>query len=379
MKRTSLMIMALGLFLFAQAARADWGPAKRLTWTSGQSKFPAIAVDSNKAIHVVWEDGTPGNTEIYYKKSTDGGTTWSAGKRLTWTSDGSYAPAIAVDSSDTIHVVWGEYAPGIEIYYLRSTDGGANWSPIKRLTWTSDWSGNADIALLPDNTIHVVWDDYTPGASEIYYLRSTDGGANWSPAKRLTWNLDDSRNPAIRSGRDIHVVWFDETPGNAEIFYKRSTDGGTTWGAVQRLTWTLSDSYAPAIAIDSKNAVHLVWKDEVAGCHEIFYKSSGDGGTTWTAAKRLTWTALDSYAPAIAVDSNDTLRLVWHDSTPGNYEILGKSSTDGGKTWSSSQRLTSTPGESVWPAIAIDSDNAIHVVWQDDTPGNNEIYYKTGK
>ena len=35
--------------------------------------------------------------KICYKRSVDGGTTWSALKRLTWTSDWSYYPAIAAD------------------------------------------------------------------------------------------------------------------------------------------------------------------------------------------------------------------------------------------------------------------------------------------
>jgi hypothetical protein len=30
------------------------------------------------------------------------------------------------------------------------------------------------------------------------------------------------------------------------------------------------------------------------------------------------------------------------------------------------------------PAMAIDSSDTIHVVWNDDTPGNTEIYYKNG-
>jgi hypothetical protein len=28
--------------------------------------------------------------------------------------------------------------------------------------------------------------------------------------------------------------------------------------------------------------------------------------------------------------------------------------------------------------MAVDSGNAIHIVWEDDTPGNGEIYYKKG-
>jgi len=45
----------------------DWTPSQGLPWTTGDSKFPAIAVDSSGNLHVVWWDDTPGNSEIYYK------------------------------------------------------------------------------------------------------------------------------------------------------------------------------------------------------------------------------------------------------------------------------------------------------------------------
>jgi len=64
----------------AQVARAQWTPAKRLTWNSGFSYFPTIAVDSTGNLHVVWQDDTPGNPEIFYKKGTDAGSVWAAGK-----------------------------------------------------------------------------------------------------------------------------------------------------------------------------------------------------------------------------------------------------------------------------------------------------------
>ena len=122
MKREASIIVALGLFFFAQAAQADWTPAKRLTWTSGSSLQPAVAIGSNDTIHVVWHDYTPGNAEIYYKRSANGGTTWSAAKRLSWTSGGSKGQAIARDLSDTLHLVWYDDTPGNqEVYYRRST------------------------------------------------------------------------------------------------------------------------------------------------------------------------------------------------------------------------------------------------------------------
>ena len=39
---------------------------KNLSNNAGNSFFPAIAVSGNN-VHVVWEDNTPGNTDILYK------------------------------------------------------------------------------------------------------------------------------------------------------------------------------------------------------------------------------------------------------------------------------------------------------------------------
>jgi len=64
------MILVLGICLFVRIAKgqAQWTPIKRITWNSGNSFMPAIAVDSSGNLHVVWDDDTPGNDEIYYRK-----------------------------------------------------------------------------------------------------------------------------------------------------------------------------------------------------------------------------------------------------------------------------------------------------------------------
>ena len=197
---------------------------KRLTWTPGESKYPAIAIDSNDNLYVVLDDRTPGNQEIFFKKSTDGGVNWPEAERLTWSSGNSFFSKIVVDSSDRIHVVWNDNSPGnSEIYYKRSTNGGDTWVASSRLTWNSGDSWDPSLALDSSNRIHLAWLDKTPGNNEIYHKRSTDGGMNWGNAKRLTWNSGSSNSPAIIAGlvNTIHVVWYDFTPGNYEIFYKK--------------------------------------------------------------------------------------------------------------------------------------------------------------
>jgi BNR repeat-like domain len=382
MKRTTLAALAAGLFFFAPIAQADWSPAKRLTWDAGGSWGPVIAVDSFDNLHVVWYDDTPGNSEIYYKKSTDEGKTWTASRRLTWTSGESVSPDLALDSADSLHLVWEDGTPGnYEIYYMRSTDYGVNWTSAQRLTWTSGESGGAAIAVDSSGKLHVAWHDDTPGNFEIYYKKSNDGGATWGASQRLARTPDESVAPDIifQSPGNIHVVWEDYTPGNNEIYYRKSSDLGATWGKTQRLTWTSGGSLVPLIALDPSDNLHLIWQDMTPGESEIYYKKSTNQGKTWTASKRITWASGSTLPSGLAADSFGNLHVVWAFGSLIPYEVYYKKSTDGGATWTTSQRLTWTSGDSFDATIAADSSGYLHVVWHDYTPGRPEIYYKKGK
>ena len=378
MRAKTLLTIVLGfVFVFQPLNAQTWEASKRLTWNSGYSEYPAIAVDAINHLHVVWHDETPGNREIYYKKSTNGGATWVNSKRLTWNLGGTFAPAIAVGSGNTIHVVWSDKTPGnSEIYYKKSTNGGVTWGVTRRVTWTAGNSASPEIAVDSGGTIHIVWSDWTPGNTEIYYKRSTDGGVTWGGFKRLPWSSGNSSHPAIStdSSNNIHVVWADNTPGHYVMYYKRSTDGGVTWSGVKRLTWGFAAAALPDIAIDSSNTIHLVW----SGGFEIYYKKSTNGGLTWDSAKRLTWNSGLSSNSALAVDSGNTIHVVWGDWTSGNAEIYYKKSTNGGLTWDSAKRLTWNFGDSKFPTVATDSNDSIHVVWQNDTSSKSEIYYRKG-
>jgi BNR repeat-like domain len=381
MKKAGLLLATLGLFLFVPTAYAGWTTAQRLTWTSTESWNPAIAIGPSGNVHVVWYDKASGGFEIYYKRSTDGGSTWSTRKRLTW-SGLSGAPDIAVDPSGNPHVVWMMGAGGnYEIFYKKSTDGGTTWLASKRLTANAGDSVKPALAVDSFGNPHLAWEDDTPGNYEIYYKKSTDGGTNWSTSKRLTWTSGDARELSITVdlSDNPHVVWYENTPGNYEIYYKRSTDGGAAWSPAKRLTWTSIDSQYPKIVADTLGNLYVAWQEYIPGNSEIYGIKSKDGGTTWSTIKRLTWTSGYSTFPDMVIDSSGSLHIVWDDSTPGNHEIYYKMTSDGGNTWSTSKRISWTPGYSAMPDIAAGPSGYLHVVWYDDTPGNDEIYYIKGK
>ena len=341
-----------------------------------------------------------------------------------WNNDGSYNPSFAVDSTDTVHAVWLDLTDGIwgtdyEIMhaYYTTVSGWSNATVISDgfggVYWNDGWSATPAIAVDSNDTVHVVWYDGTDGIwgtdYEIMYVTYTTV-SGWSNITVISdgfggvyWNNDGSFNPAIAvdSNNAVHVVWYDFTAGiwggggDSEIMYVTYTTV-SGWSNATVISdgfggvyWNDKNSFSPAIAVDSNNAVHVVWYDLTDGIWgtdvEIMYAdyttvsgwsnatviSDGFGGVYWNDGA--------STHPAIAVDSNDVVHVVWEDDTAGTWgadtEIMYANYTST-MDWSNISIISDghnniywNNGESVHPAIAVDSNNVVHVVWSDYTIG----------
>ena len=363
----------------------QWGPDVRLTNDPASSRTSYnnawCIVSNGNAVHIVWGDERDGNSEIYYKRSTDGGVSWGTDTRLTNASGASAAPSISLSGS-AVHVTWHDTRDGnYEIYYKHSTDGGANWGADTRLTNASGASTNPSLSVV-DSNLHIVWYDTRSGNEKIYYKHSTDGGVTWGADTQLSTNSGYSYalNPSISvSNSIVYVVWSDTRDGNPEIYYKRSTNGGTNWGIDNRLTNDSGLSNNPSIAI-SGSVVHIVWSDTYNGS-AIYYKRSTDEGTNWGENIRLTgfvsakgFSNIFASGPFVHVIMVD-FRNVLSEIDFFEVEIYYIRSTNGGINWGPDTRLTNDSGYSGYPSVSV-SGSIVHVLWMDNRDGNNEIYYK---
>lgn len=201
-----------------------WGMDIRLTNSVGYSTCPSVSVFSSE-LNIVWSDNRDGNYEIYFKRSTDGGLNFGSDTRLTNNSSTSDVPSIS-SSGTFVHVVWYDERDGNrEIYYKRSTDQGVSWSIDTRLTNNIEYSWNPNI-LTVESAVHIVWHDGRDGNAEIYYKFSSDYGVSWGVDYRLTNDPAASYNPFVSvSGSFVHVIWHDKRDGNYEIYYKRNPTG----------------------------------------------------------------------------------------------------------------------------------------------------------
>ena len=306
-----------------------WETDTRLTNNSSNSHNPSLLA-SGSNLQVVWCDYRDGNgSEVYHKRSTDYGTTWGADTRLTNASSYSSGASLS-ESASLLHLIWYDNRDGNqEIYYKSSTDGGTTWGNDTRLTNAAGNSLFPDVSI-SGSTLHVVWYDGRDGNNEIYYKRSTDAGITWGTDTRLSNNTSVSELGAVSaSGQVVHVVWYDNFEGNYEIYYKRSTNGGTNWEANTRLSNNSANSSQPDITVSGSN-VNVVWQDNRDGKYEIYYKNSTNSGLTWGADTRLTTTNTTDNVklPQIHV-SGSSLHVVWSDTRDGNFEIYYKKNPTG--------------------------------------------------
>ncbi|MCI0474004.1 MAG: FG-GAP-like repeat-containing protein, partial [Ignavibacteria bacterium] len=370
-------ILVFLFVLIPALASSQWLPDLRLTNAAGNSNLShnsqrCIGAYENN-VHIVWFDDRDGNQEIYYKNSSNNGMTWSADLRLTNNASSSYLPSLNV-SGQLVRVVWDDNRDGNrEIYYKYSSNSGTSWSADIRLTNNTGQSYAPNISSSGQN-LHLVWIENRDGNPEIYYKRSTDGGTTWSADVRLTNNSAASESPNVAVyGQTVYVIWDDGRDGSTEIYYKSSSDGGINWGTDIRLSDLPNDSGYPSFAIYDQN-LHVVLYDRRDGNAEIYYKRSVNGGAAWSADIRLTNASNDSYFNNIEV-YGQIVHAVWHDYRDGNAEIYYKRSMDGGTTWGTDVRLTNQSAASVYPFIAL-SRQFVHVAFYDNRDANYEVYYK---
>lgn len=376
MKQPGLLILAVFMAAISCpgiANGADW-KTKNLTNNAGDSFNPAIAVAGSN-IYVVWDDDTitADHLEIYFMNSSDGGATWKAARRLTHTPGVSQRPAIAVDGSN-VYVVWEDDTPGnFDIYLKKSIDGGVTWQSAKRISSLKTNANNPRIAA-KGSILYAVWQEEMPGGEgeEIYLKKSSDGGVTWQTAKNLSNNPGTSWLPVITvNGSKVYVVWTEWALSNYEIYFTKSSDEGASWRAGKRLSYNSGSSWYPDIAIDGKR-IYVVWADNTPVNNEIFFRKSNDEGKKWLAPKRLTNTPGHSWGPKIAV-SGQNLLMIWYDYTPGREGIYLRKSSDEGSSWQALQRLTLTFGDSRTPSIGTNG-SGIYVVWAFWNQANYEIY-----
>jgi subtilisin-like proprotein convertase family protein len=236
-----------------------------LTWSGQQPiggadteyTYPVIATDGTVYNFMMenWGFGQTGTVQM--TKSTNGGATWSA-------------PA----------------------------DVATAFQPVSPIRQPDQFRFFAIISAAIDpinGNLYVAWTDnrnFNTNGTDVVYVRSTNGGAGWSAVTRLSHDptgvVRDHITPMLKVGADgkLHAFWLDRRldPNNRlfDSWYSSSTDGGNTWEPDTRVS-TISQDLNVGLPCCSGNypagdywgldtaldTVYVAWNDTRSGDQDI--------------------------------------------------------------------------------------------------------------
>jgi hypothetical protein len=330
---------------------------------------PQIVVDpvDHQTVYASWMQNN--KRDIVVARSLDFGRTWS----FSWAergSDDTDRPVLAVRGAD----VYVGYNHDENFFVASSHDGGQTFSSISVNPNSAPGSSLAGGATVdPAGNVFFSWTAYARRDMEkrpvsIYISRSADGGKTWS-----TLLLDQSSAPP---GCD---------PENCQTGY-------------------LGPQIA--LASDSAGALYALWNagGMNGGAERIYFSSSTTEGTTWSSRVNISnaIVGVEHAFPAIVAGAPGDVRIAWMDTrmrdvSPARrplWNTFYRSSTNGGATWSAESQLSSLArGYSYilgngfrfpfgdYFGLAIDSDGATHAVWGEgqDYKAPGSIWYTRGR
>jgi hypothetical protein len=365
-------------------------------------------------------EGLAGTIVAGYR-SEDGGSSWQRVELPGCRID----PWVAFGGGDRVYVVcMGRDQP---LLLHRSEDGGRSFGAPTALPVEPRAAADRPVLAVragasgaPDR-VHVAFghaflDVDGRGAYGVALLTSSDGGTSFAPPRALRHNHLDQQPFGVEALEDgSALVAFMDFPASPEVRFRRRTwlvralpDGSFT---LPTLAFETTVSEVPwSFALDRRYnrvllAIDGAWQRQPRGgpapdapaAGAVQLVTSADSGRRWgpTVAVSDARTRTEGEVPAVAVNPNGAVAVLWHDTRHAAsdrcFDLYLALSTDGGASFGPNRRLTPTtscPAEHPaqrgiaqrWPyggdytGLAAGADGAFHALWADSRSGNYQLW-----
>jgi hypothetical protein len=260
-------------------------------------------------------------------------------------------------ATNTRFIVLEKPAPSydkLDVYVVRSTDNGVSWEEPLNLSSNAGNSHYSKI-LKSSSGAYVVWTQVSSDGtkSDIYFTRSTNDGDSWGSKIKLSSTGTVSGIALIgASGSNVYVVWSDA--GTGDVYLRKSANNGGNWASIVNLSSNPGKSDMPDLSVSGSN-VYVVWAQASSdgSAKDTFVRASTDGGATWKSKIKLSSSGKADLNSAPSVTSSGSRAYVaWDDGSAGNGDILFRSSTNQGADWGTANNLSSDSARSYAPELA---------------------------
>jgi hypothetical protein len=249
-------------------AYANKSLSSQSTAFNGQRK---LYRESSGKLHEVFASGYPTIGEIFYRNSTDNGTTWLNTIRLSDGTATSLAPCITMGSGTTNVIVTWQQTNGsnYNVVFRRSTNGGTGWGSITTLESNFSSGSPGPLPSVSANTqtgrVVVVY----RSSSGLRYVQSPDNMASWTGPTGVPGSPSANHNSPSTAyyANDVNNcnLAFATDLGYSSVIDYCSYSG--TWSALTNLSSAVPSYYQqqrnPSVASTTSPApplCHVAWE-----------------------------------------------------------------------------------------------------------------------
>lgn len=356
------------------------GDDLQVTDDPASSRYPAIAFTGSQ-FGIVWQDDrndtAEGNTEIYFARISTDGMKIADDIRVTEDPAQSLYPSICFSGSEYA-IVWQDgrdddgTTGNTEIYFTRLSPDGTKIGDDIRITNDPALS-ERPIIVHGSSNYGLFWQDARDGNYEIYFAQLAPDGTNITGEVRITSHRSNSKYPAaIFTGSRFGITWVDNRNGNDEIYFATISEDGTIDLPDTRISNAIGRSSFPSVAFSGTNYA-ISWDDYRDIDYEIYASIIAPDGTNLSGEVRITNSIGDSgYTSLVYADGVFT--IAWEDARGGDPQqiYLTFFSTDGSKISSDMPEITASP--SMKPKMVF-TGTIYGIAYESYRTGNYEIFF----
>ncbi|PDW04699.1 Ig-like domain-containing protein [Candidatus Viridilinea mediisalina] len=272
----------------------------------------------------------------YFRRSEDGGSTWSNAVRTDSMPDSSSVQSLAIDGAGTLYQ---GFTFNVGSFFTKSSDRGETWANPVALHdggWGA-WDYMPSVVVDAQGKLHAVYMSqygWNSPPSNLLYKHSDDGGTTWSDALGLTQHPQGSGDYGVRApnmyvGKDgwlfaayvyLHTLSGDTyNPAYMLVYYD-----GEEWGeALQVSTAGQSTIIGGDIAVDSTGLLHMVWqqREEASAGYALLYRTFNPATKTLSAVRTLAPAQENVYNVTMGIYAEDKLVVAYDRHTQTGNSI----------------------------------------------------------
>jgi len=356
-----------------------------------EQTLPQLISDGAGGAIISWEDQRePNFTRVYAQRiAASGKKVWEKGSLPLAKVDANQTrPLLATDGSGGAIVVWQDERNPLglkDLFGQRvSAKGELLWGK-GGLAVCAENGDQVEAALISDGQGGAIlaWTDYRRGERnpDIFAQRINGGGKPLWPAEgvQVCGAPDVQKFPKLVRDKEkgIIVSWTDKGGGSYDIYAQRLSPEGKTLWLTDGVPINQSARTQQEARLSSRQV--LVWEDYRYGNWDIFANAfTLQGKPLWgEEGIAVTSLPLTQYAPQIAGWKNEGVLITWEDYRNGKqYEIYTQLLNNEGKpVWQENGLMVKTTNGARSPRLlALPSENAFVVVWEDYTGGGKAIF-----